>query len=428
MNLAVSFFSRRALLATAVIGAAFVRGTTSVRAAGEPVHPFPRHLDYAPDTIRPNHRTQDQQDDDVRAAYERWKLTYCVALDAGADGFPRYRVAFSKPDTENFAITVSEGQGFGMVITAHLAGYDPEAQAIFDGMWRFVRDNPSAIDSRLMNWHVPEDENGNASAFDGDCDIAYGLLLADVQWGSDGDIDYRSAARELLTGMVESTIGPRNNMPMLGDWVDPDGEQYNQDSSRPSDYMLGHFRTFGRFERGSVWPKVVTACHKAIDYLQATASPETGLLPDFVEPVSDVDRSPRPADPNFLEGPNDGAYGYNAGRTAWRIGTDALISGNPASMAEVRRIADWAGPTFGGDPQAIRAGYTLAGEPVENSDYFTTFFAAPFGVAAMTRPEQQAWLNAIYDAVRDRSENYYEDSVTLLCLLVMTGNFWDPTR
>jgi hypothetical protein len=47
-------------------------------------------------------------------------------------------------------------------------------------------------------------------------------------------------------------------------------------------------------------------------------------------------------------------------------------------------------------------------------------------VAAMTMDSGQAWLNAIFDVVANRTEDYYEDSVTLLCLLVMTGNWWDP--
>ena len=41
---------------------------------------------------------------------------------------------------------------------------------------------------------------------------------------------------------------------------------------------------------------------------------------------------------------------------------------------------------------------------------------------------QQAWLNAIYDAVRSAAQGYYEDSVTLQCLLIMTGNHWDPVQ
>ncbi len=45
----------------------------------------------------------------------------------------------------------------------------------------------------------------------------------------------------------------------------------------------------------------------------------------------------------------------------------------------------------------------------------------------MTMSSQQIWLNNIYDAVYSRHEKYYEDSITLLCLLVMSANYWDPT-
>ncbi len=130
--------------------------------------------------------------------------------------------------------------------------------------------------------------------------------------------------------------------------------------------------------------------------------------------------------PASSRGQNDGAYNYNAGRDPWRLGTDGLLNGDSRARAAVARISAWAQVATGSDPQRIRPGYQLDGTPLR-TDYFTTFFAAPLGVAAMTVPSQQAWLNAIYDAVRQRQENYYEDSITLLCMLVMTANFWDPT-
>ena len=47
-------------------------------------------------------------------------------------------------------------------------------------------------------------------------------------------------------------------------------------------------------------------------------------------------------------------------------------------------------------------------------------------VAAMNDPAQQEWLNAVYSSVYDNHIDYYEDSVNLLCMLVMSGNFWSP--
>jgi hypothetical protein len=191
--------------------------------------------------------------------------------------------------------------------------------------------------------------------------------------------------------------------------------------------MVGHFRAFGRSSGDVVWDTVVMNVQAAITSLQSNHSAPTGLLPDFIEPISAADHTPRPADPGFLEQPTDGQYYYNAGRDPWRIGSDALLNNDPTSLGQVRLMADWIAEASGQNPNNIRAGYDLDGTPLPAGNYFTSFFVAPFGVALMTRPNQQDFLNDLYDAVYQRREGYYEDSVTLLSLLVMTGNFWDPT-
>ena len=45
----------------------------------------------------------------------------------------------------------------------------------------------------------------------------------------------------------------------------------------------------------------------------------------------------------------------------------------------------------------------------------------------MVAPSAQSWLNKMYDAIKHKKENYYEDCVNMLCLLTLSGNFWDPT-
>ena len=407
------------LITTALI-ACFIFFTTSSHVLGQttPARPFPQELTYAAGTIRPDIRSQAQQNDDVRAFYDHWKSSYLVAAGETAEGEPMYRVSFGSTDPGS---TVSEGQGFGMVIVPLLAGYDPDAQAIFDGLWAFVRANPSEIDPRLMDWKVPQ-PTGNASAFDGDADIAYGLLLADAQWGSGGDIDYAADAARVIAGILESTIGPVSRLPMLGDWVNPVGSPFSQYSTRSSDFMLASFRAYGRATNDPTWETVVASIQSVISTIQTDYSATTGLLPDF---IVNTNAAAEPAPVGFLEGPNDGRYYYNAGRVPWRLGTDALINGDDASLAAVQKIASWIRQSSGGSAFNIKAGYGLDGAPI--GQYFTTFFVAPMGVAAMTDPAHQSFLNNIYNAVYNRHEDYYEDSVTLLTLLVMTGNYWDPT-
>lgn len=418
---------RAALLLSAVALAACGGSNTPAAptpSLAGPRHPFPQHVSYAAGTIRPSRRSQAQQDDDVRSAYEHWKAGFLVSAGSAADGRPLYRVTFGSRDPGR---TVSEGQGFGMLIVTMMAGHDPNARTLFDGLWLFSRAHPSRIDGRLMSWEVPEQPPNVDSAFDGDCDIAYALLLADRQWGSGGRVNYRDAASQVLAGILASTIGPASRLPMLGDWVDADGSVYNQYTPRSSDFMTGHFRAFARATGDPAWSQVVASTQSVVSRLQARFSQDTGLLPDFIVPVSRGDHTPRPAPPDFLEGANDGDYYYNACRDPWRLGTDALLSGDPESLTQARKIANWTRLATGGSPSRIRPGYRLDGSPLSSDAYFTTVFVAPIGVAAMTETTQQQWLDDLYEAVHGRFEDYYEDSVTLLCLLVMTGNFWDPS-
>lgn len=393
----------------------------------DPSRPFPYSQPYS-DAIFPVNRSENH----IKATYDRWKARYLVGEDRDEEGHQVFRIAFGKPGTPNYNQTVSEGQGFGMIIMAIMAGYEEEAQEIFDGLLRFRLEHPSTIDDRLMDWKVPEG-GGNDSAFDGDADIAYGLLLAHTQWGSGDEVNhfnYLEEAQNVIAGIWDSTIGPSSKLPMLGDWVQANGSKYNQNTPRTSDFMPAHFRAFGAATGETAdWNAVVSECQDVINTLQQEFSqnaagnpPLTGLLPDFA--VKDSNGF-KPAPPGFLEGPTDGAYNYNAGRDPWRIGTDAVLNGDPISAEQASLIAIWADDETNGNPQELRSGYRLDGTPLPGSDYFSTFFAAPIGVAAMTT-DLQDWLDAIYDAVYDVQEDYYEDTVTLLCLLVMTGNFWAP--
>jgi len=402
-----------------VVTAIFFLGNTLV--FGEPHNPFPQHVNYTDGSIKPSRFTQEQMDRDVADFYDYWKKSYVVAAGKDEKGHPLYRVAFGKGSD----VTVSEGQGYGMVIAALMAGYDKKAQEIFDGMWRFSRRYPSEIDSRLMSWKIKNGQrvDGADSAFDGDADIAFALLLANEQWGSDGTIDYLAEARRVIEGIKASTIGPESLLPKLGDWVENDGKKYNQFTPRSSDCLLSTFKSFAWANSDDSWYDVAESCQKALKNIQKKYSKKTGLLPDFLvhcDPLSAC----RPAPKNFLEGRHDGDYYYNAGRDPWRIGFDYLISGDENSREIVTKMIDWLNKRSKGRAAKIKSGYTLKGRKIGN--YTSSFFQAPFGVAAMADKKYQKLLDDIYKAVRKAHEGYYEDSVNLLSLLIMSGNFWAP--
>lgn len=86
-------------------------GSCLLNAQAAPKRPFPAHQPYPGAAIHVNSFTQAQQDADVRAAYDSWKMSYLVSLGTTP---AQYRIAFGKTDPGH-ARTVSEGQGYGMV-------------------------------------------------------------------------------------------------------------------------------------------------------------------------------------------------------------------------------------------------------------------------------------------------------------------------
>lgn len=389
----------------------------------QPRIPFPAHIPYQKGILQPNHLSKEAQDDFICKVYDHWKSQYLVAVSAGNSPEPQYRItAGSKKWSKSF----SEGLGYGMMLVTYMSGYDPAAQSIFDGLLRFVNNNPSTIDKRLMAYQVPVQLDQRDSAFDGDADIAFALLLADKQWGSDGSVNYRKEAVTRINALFDSVIGKDSLLPMLGDWVDPNGAKYNQFSIRSSDILPTHFKLFASVTANHQWLLVDKRSHAVLEAIQKQYSPISGLVPDFIVSSSDTDSPFKPAPPSYLESKYDGHYFYNAARVPWRLGADALLNGDSSSLALVRRIADWAIDREKNDPSDIGPGYYLNGNRLSNSSYLSKAFIGPFGVAAMNLENGQVFLNKAFDICTQLKQDYYEDSIGLLCLLLMTGNYWLP--
>ena len=387
------------LLALAVPGTA---------AAAEPARPFGSHPQpLGAGTLQPRGGAA-ALDRATADAYDAWAARH---LEAGCErGQLRVRAGPDAP-----AHVVSEGQGYGMVVVALMAGHDPEARPRFDGLSRYLLAHPSDTDGRLMAWAQDarcRDVQGPDSATDGDLDAAFGLLLADAQWGSGGAIDYRAAALRMLGGIADEDLHPRTGLPTLGDWTSP-GEPRYWRATRPSDWMPDHLRAFAAATGDPRW----AASRRAVLRLAGrVAGRRTGLLPDFVV------RS-RPARAGFLEGPGDGHFSWNACRTPWRLGTEAALYGGGRAL--VRSVSRWARRKTGGRPARVRAGYTLRGRALTRDRSLA--FTAPLAVAAMSDPGAQRWLDRLWARLAAApSEGYYADSIRLQSMLVVSGNWWVP--
>ncbi len=349
----------------------------------------------------------------IQHYYEKWKEDFLIQEGE------YYRIATDKKNTSR---TVSEGQGYGMLITALMAGYDENAKKIFDGLYLFSRAHPSALSPLFMTWQVPAKKGESDSAFDGDADIAYALLLASKQWGNQGKIAYNKEADKIIQALLKSVVGKSSYLPLLGDWVEEDGKKYNQFTTRSSDFMLSHFRTFYRITKDKQWLEVIKATQDALLEIQNLPENKTALVSDFI-----VKKGGRyyPEKRGFLEEEDD-AYYYNACRVPMRVGLDALLNGDKTSLVIVQKMAQWIAKKSGKNPDKIMSGYRLDGSVI--GEYTSAVFIAPFAVAVKCDPTLQGFFDKLYDAIKDRHENYYEDSINLLSQLIMIDAFWDPSK
>ncbi len=377
-----------------------------------PSHPFPSHQNYY-NSITPSSYTQKQLDTNIKHFYDKWKKDFLVKMGN------LYRIATDKDDKSH---TVSEGQGYGMMIMAYMAGYEKDAQKIFDGLYLYAKKHPSLLHKEFMTWRVPEKKGDNDSAFDGDSDIAYALMLAHTQWGSKGKIDYKDEAIKRVNAIMKYTIGKKSYLPLLGDWIDQAGKKYNQYTVRTSDFMLSHFRLFYHISGDIKWKKTIYASQKALKSIQNLPQNRSNLVSDFIY----YDRKKKsyfPTKKNFLE-TNDDSYYYNACRVPWRIGIDALIYNDKNSRQIVQKMIYGIYKITKANPMMIKSGYKLNTDII--GDYSSAAFLAPFCVAAKTDQSMQTYLDKIYQLIYKRHENYYEDSINLISQLIIAEDYWTP--
>ena len=387
-----------------------------------PNNPFPHHSEYTSEHIKPNNYTQIQLDNQTSSFYDQWKVRY-LKNDCGNSN--EYYV-FSGSDAKN----VSEAQGYGMMITAYFAGYDENAKAYFDRLYHFYKSHPSNINNDLMDWQQRSCNDASSSdddsASDGDIDIAFALLLAHAQWGSDGEIAYLNEARKMINAIMKDDVNQNTLTIKLGDWVKSTSPKYFN-STRTSDFITDHFRVFSYATNNTKWSTIVNNCYDMIEGIQNNYSNNTGLLPDF---IINTNTSPKPANADFLEGEYDGNYYYNACRTPFRLGIDYLINGEVKAKNAVKKINSWLLESVNERVNRISNGYKLNGDKIYNWNDAT--FIGPFAVGAMSDVSNQNWLNKLYkELVSENNINsgdYYSNTIKLLSMIVLSGNYWVPDQ
>ncbi|MBI2966933.1 MAG: T9SS type A sorting domain-containing protein [Bacteroidetes bacterium] len=334
--------------------------------------------------------------------YNKWKTAFVTSTNAG--GFQRVMYQQSS----NFTYTASEGIGYGMLLAAYHAD-----QSLFDDLFGFLQLHKNK--RGLMCWNIPYsgvtplDGSGEYnSATDADEDIAFSLIIADIQWGSSGNIDYKNEASAIIDSLYKYCVDPISGLLKPGD-VYGDSSCLN-----PSYFAISYYPHFAALSLNNGWNTVRSKCVQILD--TASALNSTGLIGDWSDQYGGL-----PASCSW----RSSEYEYDASRITWRVGLDFLWNGNPDSKLICQKIINWTLTSpINGNASVITDGYYKTG--AQKSSNKNNPIIAGFQTGAMTTTEG-TWLNNLYNQNLLREDDwFYNRTVKVLSLFVASGNFWSP--
>jgi endo-1,4-beta-D-glucanase Y len=382
-----------------------------------------RPQQYPPGSIRPT-GDQGALDGVVKAAYDKWKTAYVQAL---CDGY----VVKTASGT-----TSATAMGHGMILTAMLAGHDPQAQTVFDGLFAVGRKFPSILSVSVPAKHGIGPRPGNGalvayaignncskvpegdSAPEGNLAFAYALLLADKQWGSTGMVNYLDEAKKTINAIKLYEMNPRK-LPGLGDWASLPDEGMWTTVATPPNYTVGHFRAFAKASGDMYWMEAVAATQESITRIQTMFSPMTGLFPQFLVGSQNLPGA------TFLSANNARDHFGGASLVPLWMASDYIGSGDVKAKQALTKITDWLKTKTGGDASKIVDGYRLAGDNIGTQSSMT--YVAAFAAIGAFDPANQAWLDGIWQRMSAApTANQAADTANLLGMLMVTGNWWHP--
>jgi endo-1,4-beta-D-glucanase Y len=287
--------------------------------------------------------------------------------------------------------TVSEGISYGMLLAVY---FDDEST--FDGLWRYKVSKNDGLG--LMNWRINSGGSvvGSGSATDADQDIAYALYLANYQWGSAGTFNYKSLADAEMTKIVAYDLD--------SDRIKP-GDSFNS-CRYPSYFFPNEYRVFGKEKSGDLaaWTAARNNCYSTI---AAARNSATGLV---AEQCTDTGQGGGCS-------VSSTQYQYNSARVPLRMALDYVYYGDANAQAELSKLASF----FGGiSPGSVVDCYNLNGTSCGSNNHGA--FVGPGGCSLMVNGAASLQTYYNYLMVTDYSGNYFGGAISLLSLLLLSGN------
>ncbi|MEJ2044653.1 MAG: glycosyl hydrolase family 8 [Reinekea sp.] len=366
---------------------------------------------------QPTQITFDQSD--LEQSYQVWKSDMISSNNAGGNG--RYRVKFEN----NAGETVSEGIGYGMILTSLF-----DDQTEFDGLWLFAKDHFD--DNGLMHWKIgsPGQINGEGAATDAEVDMAIALINACVKannsvWPtSTHNINYCADANTLIENIYQHEVDKSGNELLPGDlWTT---ETYPDGIVNLSYFSPGYFRVFGAFtEQENKWQQVIDRNYEIANLAQNKPGNCSNLISNW---------NTYNGDPQVVSWQSGTSryWGWDAARFAWRVAVDAHWYSDNKAVQTTNELASFFA-SVGMSNMGVE--YSLDGQRHQSWQhmFFDANAASSIFAASQLTPvtcgdaQGQIRSNAqqAYDVVNQDGMygGYYGGYWRLISMMLMTGNF-----
>jgi endo-1,4-beta-D-glucanase Y len=350
---------------------------------------FPQNVDYPK-----GYQTQMISAVDLQVSYERWKKLHLKSYSG------MYRVSI-----DDTAITISEGMGYGMLLTAYFG-----EKGRFDRLFDFYKSKRTSKAHNLMAWRVTCDSVIDpGSATDGDLDVAFALIVAYNQWGE----DYLDEAKDIISILKENYFVNCDGVYTMK----PGGHWGGCDLTDMSYYIPAYFRIFADVTGDVFWD---TVADQSYTILSNGADSTTGLVPDW-QSYDGVPGGTSSSDWEWVD-----YYRYDASRVPWRIALDYIWNGNKQAQSWCVKISNFADSIGAAN---LVDGYELDGTPHKDARWNNSPFVGGFAVGGMAH--SQAMVDSfasrlLYHDGTGEDNQYFNLSLRCLYMLVLTGNFWEP--
>lgn len=313
----------------------------------------------------------------------------------------------------NSGDTVSEGQAYALLIASLL-----NDRPTFDRVMRWTQAHLSRrqrTGDHLLAWHWQPglgvvDWN---SASDADLDYALALVIASNRWH---DPRYAREARLILSDVLdlETEVAGGRRYLLPGNWRG----RYNGHIINPSYLSPAHFRVFFVCTGDTRWNDLIDGSYRLIDTVSHGFAGRSGvgLVPDWFRVAQDGALTP-------AEGLSD-RFGWDAIRTPWRIGMDALWFREDRARRYLARMSNFYTSEWSRRGSRFFSEYTYEGQPVAAYEHTASYAMSLMALAISDSPI----LDGVLDSLRDRfdsavrrfkeTDDYYANSLALLGLIL----------